>query len=482
MPASEESIALKLNLDIGIEEISILDGQSRICNWLYNHLLETALNLKKQFRNTQDQKSAKSLYTERGLRNLLPKIKQEKPFLKVVHSSPLKNTALRLSSAIQEHQKSKKGKRAGKRVNFPKFRQWKQKWFSLFYDEPDKGFKIQAQTLTISLGMGEDRKQRSLTLSFPEAHLLKDKPVRNLRITSELGKYYAIFTLKKTLPLTKPLTKAIALDPNHKNLCYGVDTQARGIEIASPSFLKLFDKRIDELKSKQDRCLKKSKKRPVLDQHSKETGKYYFLPSKKWSLYNHSLERAYRKRREQTKTFMFTLSHQLYREYDLVAIGDYTPHGEGLTKQMRRAMNNRSLIGRFKETLSWVGKKSGKTFIEYNEKGTTRTCSCCLIPVEEGIHPSLRIWQCLHCKTLHLRDENAGINGLRKILWDLSTKGEEISSQVPSSGLAPIKERWAWCALPSGVRCTLRRQSCDNITASGNQTESVIALDQTVII
>jgi putative transposase len=468
MPASEESLALKLNLEPSLEEINSLDGQSRICNWLYNHLLEIALNLKTQFCQTQDQNTAKTLYTERGLRNLLPNIKQEHPFLKVVHSSPLKNTALRLSSAIQEHQKSKKGKRAGAHVNFPKFRKWKQKWFSLFYDEPEKGFKIEGQTLTISLGMGEDRKQRSLSLHLPEAHLLKDKTIRNLRITSELGKYYAIFTLQKNLPSTKPLSKAIALDPNHKNLCYGVDTQAQGIEIAAPSFLKPFDKRIDELKSKRDRCLKKSKKCPVLDQHNKETGKHYFLPSKKWSCYNHSLERALHKRREQTKTFMFTLSHKLYREYDLVAIGDYTPHGEGLTAPMRRAMNNRSLIGRFKKTLSWVGKKSGKTFLEYNEKGTTRTCSCCHNVVEGGIHPSLRTWQCLHCKTIHLRDENAGINGLRKVLWDFSTKGEEITSQVPSSGLALVKERWAWCALPSGVHCTLRGQSCDLVAASGN--------------
>jgi len=69
--------------------------------------------------------------------------------LKVVHSSPLKNTALRLSDAIQTHQKSKKGKRKGKEVGWPKFRSWKQKWFSLFYDEPEKGFKIEGQLTSL---------------------------------------------------------------------------------------------------------------------------------------------------------------------------------------------------------------------------------------------------------------------------------------------------------------------------------------------
>ena len=175
----------------------------------------------------------------------------------MVHSSPLKNTALRLSEAIQVHQKSKKGKRKGKQVGWPKFRAWKRNWFSLFYDEPEKGFKIQGQTLILSLGMGEDRKRRSLTLDLPEAHLLKGKTIRNLRIVSELGRYYAIFTVQKELPIRKPISKIIALDPNHKNLAYGVDTDGKAIEIAAPKWLKSYDKRLDELKSKRDRCNKK---------------------------------------------------------------------------------------------------------------------------------------------------------------------------------------------------------------------------------
>ena len=103
-------------------------------------------------------------------------------------------------------------------MNWPKFRAWKQDWFSLFYDEPEKGFKIQEKTLIMSLGTGQDGKHRSLTLELPEAHLLKEKTPRNLRIVSELGNYYAIFTIQKDLPLRKPISKILALDPNHKNL------------------------------------------------------------------------------------------------------------------------------------------------------------------------------------------------------------------------------------------------------------------------
>ena len=459
-PNRKENIVLRLKVIVDPATANTLNGQSRICNWVYNNLLSQALDLKQNFHKTQSPDTARTLYTKRGLRNLLPKMKEENPFLKVVHSSPLKNAALRLSQAIQAHQKSKKGKR--KLVGFPKFRAWKQKWFSLFYDEPNKGFKIENKNLILSLGMGQERKQRSVTLFLPNADLLKDKNLRNLRITSEFGELTATFTIQKELPAKKPIIKTIALDPNHKNLVYGVDTNAKALEIAAPTWLKIFDKRIDELKGKRDKCLKKSKRLSVVE------GKEYYLPSKKWAKFHHTLKKAERKRREQTKTFMYTTAHSLCKEYDCIAIGDYAPDGKGINTKMRRAMNNRSLIGRFKKVLSWVAKKSGKTFLEYDEKGTTRTCSCCQKVVEGGIHPSIRKWQCAECKTIHHRDENSAINGLRKVLRDFSKNSETIVSQVPSLGLGSIKERWAWCVLPSGMLCMPRGQVSENLAASRN--------------
>ena len=460
------NIVLKLVINPLEEDTGVLDGQSKICNWLYNHLVEKASLLRGEFCEAQNSDTAKTLYTKRGLRNLLPKIKEEKPFLKVVHSSPLKNTALRLSHSIQSYQKSKKGKRKGK-LGWPKFRSWKEKWFSLLYDEPGKGFNVQDNILTLSLGMGQDRKRRSLSVPITDSHLLKGKVIRNLRITCELGIYYAVFTLQQELPKTKPISKVIALDPNHKNLCYGVDLTGKAIEIAAPLWLKKYDKRLDELKSKRDRCKKKSKKATILNEQG-ELIKEYFLPSKQWTKCDNAYKKALRKRREQTKTFMFTTAHNIFRDYDCVGIGDYTPHGEGITTPMRRAMNNRSLIGRFKEVLSWVAEKSGKTFLEFDEKGTTRTCNKCLHEVEGGIPLAIRKWECPHCKTFHIRDENAAINGLKKILWDLKEKKEVLASIVSGSDLGSVKERWAWCVSASGVVSTLRGRNSEIFAASGN--------------
>lgn len=461
------------------EAFRCLDGQSRICNWLYNHLLEKASALKSEFIQTKNSDIAKTLYTERGFRNLLPALKQERPFLKSVHSSPLKNTALRLSASIQAHQKSKKGKRKGEVVGWPRFRSWKADWFSLLYDEPNKGFKIAGNQLILSLGMGEESQRRSIILTIHEHHLLLDETIRNLRIIKEAGFYYAIFTIATIVPEKKPIHKVIALDPNHKNLAYGVDSDKKAIEIASPSWLKTFDKRIDEIKSKRDRCEKRAKKLPVTDEKGNYCGKEFFLPSRRWRKYNNILEKVLHKRREQTKTLGYTIAHRLYKQYDCVAIGDYTPDGSGESRAMRRAMNNRSMIGRFKATLKWVAEKSGKTYLEYNEEGTTRTCYQCNYRHEHGLHPSIRQWECPCCKTRHHRDENAALNGLKRVLNDPKIKSEMRVSLVPSSGLGSVTERWAWRVLPSGIVIS-RGQDGGQTQTPRNEIESVIAFGQKV--
>ena len=444
---SKENLVLKLQVTADFQTLSELDGQSRICNWLYNHLLATSLELKREFIHSGNPEASKTIYTKRGLRNVLPKLKEKHPFLKVVHSSPLKNAALRLSEAIRVHQKSKKGKRKGKQMGWPKFRAWKRDWFSLFYDEPEKGFKIHETTLILSLGMGQDRKHRSLVLTLPEAHLLKGKTLRNLRITSELGNYYAIFTIQKKLPDKKPISKILSLDPNHKNLAYGVDTEGTAIEIAAPKWLKTYDRRLDELKSKRDRCIKKSKKAPVLNEEGIPTGKEFTCPSKQWTKYDRAFKKALCKRREQTKTFMYTSAHRLFRDYDCVGIGNYTPNGEGITKPMRRAMNNRSLIGRWKNTLSWVARKSGKTFLEFDEKGTTRTCSHCL-RVEEPGNPRLIETMAMSSVSDHTHSRRK-----RRNQWSKKDRARSFTKTRGRISLDSVWLRPCFCKKAMGLVC-----------------------------
>src|SRR5258708_26050632 len=161
-------VAIKIPLRVSEHDVAVLDSQSRIANWLYNHLLEQANVLRKQYRETQDKEVGKILYTDRGLRNLIPSLKGQHPFLKTVYSSVLKNAALRLSKAIRDYQDGQHGRRANI-VNWPRFRAWKRNWFSLQYDEPSKGYRLTGRTLTLVLGQDEAGNQLKIELEQAEA-------------------------------------------------------------------------------------------------------------------------------------------------------------------------------------------------------------------------------------------------------------------------------------------------------------------------
>jgi len=52
----------RIRLHLSDEQRAALDGQSKICNWLYNHLLETANDLRAEYTRTQSDAIAKKLY------------------------------------------------------------------------------------------------------------------------------------------------------------------------------------------------------------------------------------------------------------------------------------------------------------------------------------------------------------------------------------------------------------------------------------
>ncbi len=415
---------VKIPLQVTPEQATILDSQSKNANWLYNKLLEQANALRKQYRETQDKQVGLTLYSERGLRNLIPGLKGPHPFLKAVYSSVLKNAALRLSKAIRDYQDGKHGRRANV-VNWPKFRAWKRKWFSLQYDEPWKGYALSGRTLTLSLGQDVSGKQLSLALTLSEAlpPWVNHEHIRQCRIVKEGHLYSVVFSVERRLPMGLPLRP-------DKNFAYAVGTDGQASEIHNPYFLKTLEKRIDQLKAKRDQCQKKSRL------ITRPDGSQFWLPSHRWVMLNAHLQDLYRRRREQTKQFLYTVANRFYHDYDVVGIGDYVPHGGGITKKMRRAMNNQSLNRRFKHVLAWVALRSGKQYLEWEEGGSTRTCHDCGFVVQGGIPPEIREWDCPaeDCTSHHIRDENAARNGLTRTLKALG---------LPCSGRREVSSRRA---------------------------------------
>ena len=372
----------------------ILDGQSKICNWLYNYLLDL---IKIEFKV---KKEKSELLTGRNIRDLVPLIKLNKSFLYSVHSSPLKNTALRLLGTFEKFFKENTG--------FPKYKSWKHKWFSLYYDEPNKGFKLTNKNLRISLGKNTGNKQIRVNGKLKEDMKLKETDkIKNFRLCKEKKKFYAILCIERKDLEKKNIKNFISLDPNHKNFFVGIDHRGNSIELKQPTMIKYFDHKIDELKSKKDKCKKYSKR---------------------WRRYNKALDNVYNKRREQIKSFCFGVSHFIARFYDYAIIGDYTPSLETANHDnMHRSMLNQNIIGKFRDILEWVMSKSGKAFQCIDEKDTTKTC--CICGNQEKKQPNIREFICDKCKHHLNRDINSSVNIAKKtnvlsgsdyVNWELS--------------------------------------------------------------
>jgi len=409
---------LKFNRKVEVifsdEDKQILDGQSKICNWLYNHLLE--LCRRDYYENNNENK----LLSSRNLRDQVPILKEAFPFLRTVHSSVTKNVALRLTEAYKKSFREED-------INLPKFRAWKKKWFSLYYDEPNKGFKVfNDNKLQISLGVSEGNQRLKVLGELKESlNLRATDRILTFRLCKQQGdRFYAVFTINRQ-PAKEELQNRdrwIALDPNHKNFFTAIDYQGNSFEFGKLPQLKYWDIVIDELKSKRDKALRKSKKR------QSKGGKTYYLPSKRWKRLNDALNKAYHRRREQIKQAMYAIANELANRYDYVAIGDYTPSTDtAIYDTMHRSMLNQEVIGQFRKILLWVFERSNKHGVIVDEKNTTT--ECCICSYKEKKAPSIREFICISCGTKISRDINSAVNIAKKVGllpgsghvgWDLS--------------------------------------------------------------
>ncbi|MDQ0246051.1 putative transposase [Bacillus fengqiuensis] len=414
----------KIKLEIYKEQSLLLDSQSKMCNWLYNQLFEM---VETDYKNG----NTKKLLSGKNLRNQVPILKEKHPFLCKVYSSPLKNTALRLNDAYDRFFDPTLDNKK------PHYRSWKKKWFSLYYDEPNKGFKLlNDDMLSISFGKltneehkllkqkdKKAKKQINLTVRLKEKVILKpNQRIKTLRITKDFDSYYAVFSIEETVKSTKMLENSfIVFDPNHKNLAVSVGSDGKSYElVALKSMLKYWDKRIDELKSKRDKCVKESKL--VITPHTD-----YWKPSNRWKRLNHALEKAYLKRREQIKLVLYRYAHFFSRKYDGIYIGDYVPTPDlAKYKTMKRAMLNQTPVGEFRHVLKWVQEKNHKYYEKVEERDTTKTC--CVCDHQEKKDPTIRIFTCVKCGTTLSRDISSAVN--------IGKKAKKI---LPRSGYIGVK-------------------------------------------
>ncbi len=391
----------KIRLILSKEDELILDSQSRMCNKLYNMLLERVI---------EDKNNGYKLLQGRKIRDEVVTIKQEHRYFYSVHSSPLKNTALRLKKSFENMYKLHN--------KYPKYKSFNSQWFSLYYDEANKGISTKNKSIRISLGynLNEEGKKQRLYIQGKLGEKINLRNMtgetRNYRITKEYGMYYLVVCIKyEEKPINLPKTKkVIAIDPNHTNFFVGIDNEGNSIEFGNLYQIKYFDDQIDKVKSKRDKCNRKSM------EHITDGGRTYSTPSRRWIRLNDVLTKLHYKKNVQIKTALYTIAHKLVQTYDVIAIGDYTPDvsniSEDITnrekKAIRRKMANQSVISKFRKILEQVSNKYNRTFLVIDESFTTQVCHHC--KNREVKDPSIREYTCPVCKKTYKRDINSAIN------------------------------------------------------------------------
>ncbi len=332
-------------------------------------------------------------------------LKPEHMFLKTVHSSVLKNAALRLSRSYKAFFEQEC-------VGFPKFKSWQKQWFSLLYDEPNKsGVFIKGKDVLISLGVDENKKRLEVNAKLRMKIPYKKYKINTFEIINDRGVYYACISVdinKKHDIQSDSELKWVSIDLNHKNLMTVVDYKGESFEFDNPDCLKGFDDRIDDLCSK----ISKTRKQKVTKIYDKE-GNYVETQIKKASRkhvkYKKALEEARHKRQEQIKQLCYSIANWLAGEYDSIFIGDYVPSTDTSThKNMHRSMLNQSVVGKVRGIIKNVCEKSYKKFKKVDENNTSKRCSVC--GDMKSKDPSIREFKCEKCGTLFHRDINSCCN------------------------------------------------------------------------
>jgi putative transposase len=372
----------------------ILDGQSKILNWLYNHLLDLSI---KQYDQVKIGTLDKTLLNKKyGLRNYMVNEMKESPdykFINSVYSKPLKESAMRLENSFKKLFKEKTG--------YPKFRSWKKNWFSLFYDEANVGYKIENDKLTISCG--KDLEGKRIKIEAILKNKLKSDKLKTLRVCKKLNKYYINLTFEKVEPVKKETKSWISIDQNHKNFFCAVDHNANKIIFNKNNFIKYTEKQIDEVKSLLD------KKKKFLTKNDKNYNPNYKQYTKKYDKLKRKLNKLYDKIREQKKNYCNSVANYLFKNYDLVIIGDYTPDiNTAKYDTMHRSMLNQEMIGQFRRVLQHQAAKSGKSLKINSERHTTSDCCFCGDRVYKD--PSIREFACPKCGHKFQRDLNSSVN------------------------------------------------------------------------
>ena len=374
-------LSKKIKLEVSPQDAATLEFMQGKCRGLYNWWV-MRLRDGERWHFEQAKKS-------------LQESKQHDPELNFVYGKLLHEVYYRLDNAMQAFFRRVEN---GEKPGFPRVRP-RHNFFTLCY--PAMYLKIEGNTLILPTGGGGKHGPKK----YPNvrARLTETPPpgFREVAISRDArGNYYASFSYKEPEEAQQP-GQVVAFDLGIKTLATGVNERDRVYTIGGFKGSRWYNKQLDKIRSKRDKCKKKSKR--------------YIRLSK---VYKRVSEKKRNKRRDSHHKASHLIAGKLVER--TVVIGDLsqrqmvTKEHEEHNKHKNRAVYNDWGLYGFVQMLAYKCLLYGKELVFLDERDTTKTCHCC------GNKQSMPLWvrtyRCKNCGLVMDRDENSAHNILMRFL------------------------------------------------------------------
>src|SRR5258707_7361227 len=320
--------------------------------------------------------------------------KHHDPELKLVYGKLLHEVYFRLEAAMKAFfRRVQKGEKPG----FPRVRP-RHGFFTLIY--PALYLRIEGKTLMLPTG-GKGAKNKQYPNMEAELTEIPPEGFREVAISRDgRGDYYASFSYRRKEDEQQP-GEVVAFDVGIKTLATGVNEQDRFYHIGGFKGSQWHNKQPDTIRSKRDKCKKKSRR--------------YIHLSK---VYKRVAEKKRNKQKDCLHKASHLIAHKLVER--TVVIGDLSQrqmvmreHAER-NKHLNRAVFNEWGLYGFVQMLVYKCLLYGKELVFLDERNTSKACSGC------GNLQAMPLWKrtyrCTNCGLVMDRDENSAVNMLTRFL------------------------------------------------------------------
>ncbi len=383
----------KIKLEVSEQDAQALEFMQGKCRGLYNWWVMKLRNGEKW----PGWKAAKKT---------LQQSKQYDPELRFVYGRCLAEVYFRLDGAMKAFFRRVEN---GEKPGFPRVRP-RRNFFTLCY--PSMYIKVEGKKLILPTG-GKGRNKR-----FPDvvAKLTEEAPTdyKEVAISRDAqGHYYASFG-HEVKEETHKQDGVLAIDLGVKTLATGVNEQGRFYHIGGFKGGKWYNKQLDTIRSKRDRCKKGSRRYRHLSQ-----------------VYSRVSAQKRNKQKDCLHKASHLIGHKLVER--TVVVGDLsqrqmvTKEHQERNKHLNRAVFNDWGLYAFVQMLAYKCILSGKEPILLDERDTSKMCSRCGHKQDMPLYK--RTYRCPNeqCRLVMDRDENSEVNILKRFFARLGPHMERIS-------------------------------------------------------